>query len=186
MSDAPSTPEDFALSHPPGHTPAYPPGHAAADAPAPAKPTTAKPEWANPAVDAVVQLFNHLSPADLPRLGQFYAEGAVFKDPFNEVQGVSAIRGIFEHMYTALDAPRFQVLETVAEGSQCFITWHFLFRFKGAAAEQCVRGASHLKFNGAGLITLHRDYWDAAEELYEKLPVLGSFMRWLKKRAGGH
>jgi hypothetical protein len=33
------------------------------------------------------------------------------------------------------------------------------------------------------LITLHRDYWDAAEELYEKLPVLGGLMRWLKKQA---
>jgi len=30
----------------------------------------------------------------------------------------------------------------------------------------------------------HRDYWDAAEELYEKLPVIGALMRWLKKRAG--
>jgi hypothetical protein len=33
------------------------------------------------------------------------------------------------------------------------------------------------------LVTLHRDYWDAAEELYEKLPVVGGAMRWLKKRA---
>ena len=32
-------------------------------------------------------------------------------------------------------------------------------------------------------ITLHRDYWDAAEELYEKLPLLGTLMRWLKRRA---
>jgi hypothetical protein len=30
---------------------------------------------------------------------------------------------------------------------------------------------------------MHRDYWDAAEELYEKLPVLGGLMRWLKTRA---
>jgi hypothetical protein len=28
----------------------------------------------------------------------------------------------------------------------------------------------------------HRDYWDAAEELYEKLPVLGALMRLLKRR----
>ena len=34
-----------------------------------------------------------------------------------------------------------------------------------------------------GQVTLHRDYWDAAEELYEKLPVVGALMRWLKKRA---
>jgi hypothetical protein len=30
---------------------------------------------------------------------------------------------------------------------------------------------------------MHRDYWDAAEELYEKLPVLGGLMRFLKRAA---
>jgi hypothetical protein len=40
-----------------------------------------------------------------------------------------------------------------------------------------------MTFNKALLITEHRDYWDAAEELYEKIPVLGGLMRWLKKRA---
>jgi hypothetical protein len=38
-------------------------------------------------------------------------------------------------------------------------------------------------FNEEGRVTMHRDYWDAAEELYEKLPVVGALMRWLKKRA---
>jgi hypothetical protein len=33
------------------------------------------------------------------------------------------------------------------------------------------------------LIVVHRDYWDAAEELYEKLPWLGGLMRWLKRKA---
>jgi hypothetical protein len=52
--------------------------------------------------------------------------------------------------------------------------------------QQCIRGGSHLKFapdnDGAWRITLHRDYWDAAEELYEKLPLVSGLMRWLKKR----
>jgi hypothetical protein len=48
--------------------------------------------------------------------------------------------------------------------------------------EQLVRGGSHLRLDGAGRITMHRDYWDAAEELYEKLPVVGGLMRWLKGR----
>jgi hypothetical protein len=43
--------------------------------------------------------------------------------------------------------------------------------------------ARQLHLDAIGLITLHRDYWDAAEELYEKLPLLGSLMRWLKRRA---
>jgi len=46
-----------------------------------------------------------------------------------------------------------------------------------------VRGGSHLKLNADGQIEYHRDYWDAAEELYEKLPAVGSLMRWLKRRA---
>ena len=42
---------------------------------------------------------------------------------------------------------------------------------------------SHLVLDAQGRITLHRDYWDAAEELYEKLPGVGALMRWLKRRA---
>jgi hypothetical protein len=30
---------------------------------------------------------------------------------------------------------------------------------------------------------MHRDYWDAAEELYEQLPGIGVLMRWLRRRA---
>ena len=49
-----------------------------------------------------------------------------------------------------------------------------------------IRGASHIvvcEDQARWRVAVHRDYWDAAEELYEKLPVLGSLMRWLKRRA---
>ena len=133
----------------------------------------------------VVGFFEHLSPADLPRLGEFYAADARFKDPFNEVQGVAAITAVFTHMYRALEAPRFVVHDSVASGEQCFLTWDFQFRFGRFApgVDQVVRGASHLHFATDGRIASHRDYWDAAEELYEKLPAVGSLMRWLKRRA---
>jgi hypothetical protein len=40
-----------------------------------------------------------------------------------------------------------------------------------------------VRFDAAGQVALHRDYWDAAEELYEKIPVLGIMMRALKRAA---
>jgi steroid delta-isomerase len=46
-----------------------------------------------------------------------------------------------------------------------------------------VRGASHLRFDAAGKVVLHRDYWDAAEELYAKLPLIGCVMRGLQRMA---
>ena len=121
----------------------------------------------------------------MAQLGELYAAEARFKDPFNEVQGVPAIQGIFSHMFHALEQPRFIVTGRVVQGQQCFLTWDFLFAFQNfhKGVTQTVRGASHLVLNEQGLVTLHRDYWDAAEELYEKLPLVGSLMRWLKRRA---
>ena len=139
----------------------------------------------NDAVERLVQFFEKLQPQDLPRLAQMYAQDARFKDPFNEVQGLAEIERIFAHMFEALDSPHFIVTERIVQGQQCFLVWDFRFRFKRFDTQnwQTVRGGTHLTFDDAGLVTLHRDYWDAAEELYEKLPVVGSLMRWLKRRA---
>ena len=135
-------------------------------------------------VDEIVARFEALSPQALPALAQIYTPDARFKDPFNEVQGVAAITGIFEHMFVSLDEPRFIVRDRIVQGDQCFLTWDFVFRMKRFSREQqVIRGGSHLKLAADGRIAEHRDYWDAAEELYEKLPVVGGLMRWLKKRA---
>jgi steroid delta-isomerase len=139
----------------------------------------------NTAVDRIVQAFQTLTPAGVDALDALYAPDARFKDPFNEVQGVAEIQRIFRHMYVTLDNPHFVVTGRIVQGAQCFLTWEFRFafrRFKQGQA-QCILGGSHLQLNDAGRITLHRDYWDAAEELYEKIPLVGSMMRWLKRRS---
>ncbi|MDH4060744.1 MAG: nuclear transport factor 2 family protein [Aquincola sp.] len=143
------------------------------------------PRHADVRVARVVAFFESLTPADIARLPEFYRDDARFKDPFNEVQGTEAIAEVFSHMYRALHEPRFVVHALVAEGDQCFLTWDFQFRFRRfeAGRDQTVRGGSHLVFAADGRIAAHRDYWDAAEELYEKLPGVGVLMRWLKRQA---
>jgi steroid Delta-isomerase len=138
-----------------------------------------------PSVAKLVHFFETLSPDTLPQLETVYAADAYFKDPFNEVHDTAAIRLIFQHMFTKLQEPHFKVTNQVIQGAQCFLTWEFHFRFHGIAPEkkQIIYGASHLRFAEDGRVTFHRDYWDAAEELYEKIPLLGSLMRWIKKRA---
>jgi steroid Delta-isomerase len=138
----------------------------------------------DPAVQRIVAFFEGLSPADLPRMAAIYTEDALFKDPFNQVAGVAAIQRIFEHMFVSLDGPRFVIRDAIVQGNQCFLSWDFIFRMKRfSREEQVVRGGSHLRLAADGRISEHRDYWDVAEELYEKLPVLGALMRWLKRRA---
>ena len=146
---------------------------------------TIKTEEARAAACRIVELFENLSPQRLPELAALYTDSARFKDPFNEVFGTAAINHIFAHMFENLAEPRFVVQQRLVDGAQVFLVWEMHFRFKrfDTTSAQVIRGGSHLLLSADGRIQDHRDYWDAAEELYEKLPLLGSLMRYLKKRA---
>lgn len=141
----------------------------------------------NQSVDRIVQAFESISPISVAQLGLIYAPDAGFKDPFNDVRGLPEIQRVFSHMFDALENPHFVVTQRVVQGYQCFLCWefHFGFRQTRKGEPQCIVGASHLTLDADGRIVMHRDYWDAAEELYEKLPWIGGLMRWLKNRMAG-
>jgi len=137
---------------------------------------------ADPRVAAVIAFFEHLQPADVASLGQLYIDQAAFKDPFNEVHDLAGVQRVFGHMFESLDAPRFKVLDALVQDQQCFLSWDFMFRLQGQPLERRIHGSSHLRFAADGRIAYHRDYWDAAEEVYEKIPLLGGLLRWIKRR----
>jgi ketosteroid isomerase-like protein len=94
---------------------------------------------ADPRVRRVIEAFERLAPADVASLDGLYVPDARFKDPFNEVRGLPAIQRIFDHMFVALEAPRFEIRDVVAEGDQCFLTWDFRLQVEALPA----RPAAH-------------------------------------------
>jgi len=173
------------LPYPAPATPTTTAAAATADPLTPAVPTPPGTVDCSIAATRLADFFSTLTEHSVQDLARYYAADARFKDPFNDVQGVAAIAPIFAHMFEALEQPHFVVTGQLVQGLQCFMTWEFRFRFKNfkRGEQQRILGASHLVFSPAELVTLHRDYWDAAEELYEKLPLVGALMRWLKRRA---
>ena len=137
-------------------------------------------------IDKLASYFASITEATLPQLRDLYAPDAYFKDPFNEVRDVASIERIFAEMYVSLHDPRFIVHGKVEQDNEAFLTWDFHFRIRKYKPDvtQTIRGSSHLKFDGDDRVCYHRDYWDAAEELYEKLPLIGGLMRFLKRRLG--
>ena len=137
-------------------------------------------------MDALVRFYETLTPADVDRFPEFYADDAWFKDPFNEVTGIAPIKHIFADMFVRLVEPRFTIVETIEQPHGVMLIWDFDFRLRELKPELArrIHGASHIRFADDGRVNYHRDYWDAAGELYEQLPVVGALMRWLKKRAG--
>ncbi len=129
----------------------------------------------------IVRYFESLSPQSLAQLPSMYADGAEFRDPFNTVRGLPAITAVYRHMFEALEGPRFTVLGDFAGAGGHVLLWDFEYRLRGVP--HVIRGTSHLQLAADGRIAVHHDYWNAAE-LYEQVPVLGAFMRWLRRRAG--
>lgn len=130
----------------------------------------------------IKQTFSSLTVDSLDNLIALYDQKAFFKDPFNEVYGKEAIFSIFNKMFTQVLNPRFDIVEHATHGHKACLIWEFKFQFKGSNTPELIRGATWLELNDDGLITSHRDYWDAAEELYEKIWPLSYLMKWLKRR----
>ncbi len=133
--------------------------------------------------ESLVRFYHELSPESIGRFSEFYSENAYFKDPFNEVRGIEAITRIFSHMFKQVDEPRFMVIEQVVDAKGAMLIWEFSFRVRlwGKGQTQIMRGVSHLRFDPEGRVNYHRDYWDTGEELYMKLPAIGTLMRGLRR-----
>ncbi len=138
-------------------------------------------------VARVVAFFEQLAPTDLPRLAEIYAANTYYRDPFNEVRGLSPVARIYSAMFEELADCRFEILETIANGNSSrsvMLTWNYSFRIRKWKPDlvRHIHGATHLKFDASGKINYHRDYWDPAEEIYSKLPMVGALLRFLKRR----
>ncbi|MGB5868306.1 MAG: nuclear transport factor 2 family protein [Arcobacteraceae bacterium] len=105
-----------------------------------------------------------------------------FKDPFHDIKGVDKLYKIFDDMYLKLDNPTFKVSEIVEQNNIAYLKWDFHFSFKGSHQEESFEGVSRVEFNEQHKVISHIDYWDASSNLYEKIPILSFFMRFIKKK----
>ncbi len=88
-------------------------------------------------------------------------------------------------MFGLVSEPRFHVTDQWQSDNGAVLLWDFTFRMKREPTSlQIIHGATHLCFATDGRVNSHRDYWDAAEEFYEKLPLIGVLMRIFRRMMG--
>lgn len=133
-------------------------------------------------IERYLQTFIALQPDGLGALDSIFAPDARFKDPFNDVRGIMAIRSVFAHMYAHTHGSHFVVREWAVQGQTLFVLWDYHFQTRQGGKPWRIEGTSVVRFNAEGLAIEHIDYWDVAEQLYAKVPVLGWLMQWLRGR----
>lgn len=121
-----------------------------------------------------------LSPQTLNNLSEYVTEGVHFKDPFNDVTDIQSMERIFRDMFDTVENVKFTVLQIMQEQDRCLMEWRFEGRFRGK--DWSFDGTSAIAFSEDGRVRSHIDYWDASSDFYQHLPIVGTLIRWIKKR----
>jgi hypothetical protein len=132
-----------------------------------------------------VRFYETLTPESLKDIANYFTPEARFRDPFNDVRGIEKIRLVFEDMFKTIGQPDFQVTDSAwsaeTEG-HAYMRWTFKYKVRGKGLPLSVDGVSYVVFDIDGRVVSHVDYWDAAQGLYEHLPVIGWILRSIRKR----
>jgi hypothetical protein len=118
-------------------------------------------------------------------LDQTYASDAWFNDTLKTIRGRDEMRGYLKHGAEAVESCVVEVKETLSnESGDYFIRWVMTIRFKRfkKGIDTQTIGMSHVRFNSAGLVCFHQDYWDATAGIFEHIPVLGWMIGKIKAR----
>lgn len=117
------------------------------------------------------------------RIPEVYAEDVFFNDTLKTVRGVEEVQEYLTATADAIDKGTVEFLDVVSDNGNYYFRWAMTIRFKRFARGQDKRsvGMTHVRFDSAGKVVLHQDFWDSAGGLFEHVPALGWMLRRVKR-----
>ena len=130
--------------------------------------------------------FSSLAPDRVQSLlAQTYAKDVYFNDTLKAVRGVEALGHYLRDSAEAVEDCRVQIHETTrtAHGEH-LVRWSMMIRFKKLrrGVDTWTVGMSHLRFDAQGHVVYHQDYWNAADGIFQHIPLLGTAIAAIKRR----
>ena len=137
------------------------------------------------AVGRVVAMFADFSLSNVTaRVRDVYAEDAYLRDGFKELRGLAAIAPYMIRSTEPLRHCAFAFEPFITRDGDYYLRWVMTTNLRRDPPERVTQviGMSHIRFNRAGRVIFHQDYWDPSDVLYSRIPIAG----WLihKVKAG--
>lgn len=136
-------------------------------------------------VDRFVAVFTHLTDDDVgERALLAYADTLFFNDTLHTATSSRQLADYLAATGEAVDDVEVEVLSWIEDNGDVYVRWTMRTRFSvtGRKVDSRTIGMTHLRFNDDGQITLHQDFWDSSQGLYEHIPVMGGMVRWIRGR----
>lgn len=118
------------------------------------------------------------------QVSEVYAQDAYLNDSLKEIRGASAIEEYFVRTLDMASRVDVRFDDAAVSGESYYFRWTMEVVAAKLNGGEPIRsqGMSHVKFDEAGKVAMHKDYWDSSSGLLEHIPVLGGIIRWLKGR----
>ncbi len=139
---------------------------------------------------AALERFNHffadLTPERVRNdTALVYAADAILHDTLATHEGMEAVRAYLLRTAERAAGVKVDIIRVLTDGSDAFLVWRMditwsAFRQKGRTTRS--HGMSHIRFDADGKVALHHDFWDSAGGFFEHLPLVGTLIRWIKRR----
>ncbi|KOC92847.1 nuclear transport factor 2 family protein [Winslowiella iniecta] len=131
----------------------------------------------------LVMFYQDMQAHSLSQLATLYHQDILLVDPVGQHHGRDAVTGYFAALLKNLRYCRFDITHQHAFDEAALLLWRMDYAHPALqkGAPQSLEGSSYLTFRDSRVI-FQRDYYDLGEMLYEKVPVLGSAIRALKRR----
>lgn len=131
--------------------------------------------------DMSADMIASLASADL---AEIVATDFHFKDPFNDIHGPDMLLKLLRKTWKDVRDPQFDVLYWLPGGKDglYLVKWRFQGKIL-VLGDWDVTGFSEIRLNVEGYVTDHVDYWDPSDAFYHRIPLLGSILRQICRRA---
>ena len=118
-------------------------------------------------------------------LAETYAADVYFNDTLKAVRGLDNLGHYLKDSAQAVEDCRVHIHETTrtAHGEH-LVRWSMMIRFKRLrrGVDTWTVGMSHLRFDAQGRVVYQQDYWNAADGIFQHIPLLGAAINAIKRR----
>jgi hypothetical protein len=130
-------------------------------------------------------LWSNLTVASIDeQMDAVYDEDVWFNDTVKTITNRDTLRHYLHETASRVAACRVQIDDIGRSSGNYYVRWRMVVVPKDTPEHEAWHsiGVTHLRFNDAGRVILHQDYWDSSAGLFEHLPVVGWMIRNIKAR----
>lgn len=111
-----------------------------------------------------------------------YAEKLYFNDTFKIIEDLDELVSYMSESASQVNSTKVEILDVMRSKDDYFIRWSMKMdlRVKGKDIYSHSIGMTQLRFNEAGKVVFHQDFWDSSEAFFEHLPLMGRLVKKVK------